>query len=186
MFRFCLIILLSLCIFLKGYSQAVEVKKQGAFGVSTAASYTLEGPAFIFLLDWTKKKNSFYAGPKLMVKRSYNPKKSVYGWDVGYRRKYTSGTFVNCFFTMDFQGRACKTYDLRAQYRYEDMLNPKINYLVEAFIGHSITVKVFRNFMLGNTLGVGGYLDSNYSTMRIRKTSVGRNMLVAFFLTYKY
>jgi hypothetical protein len=132
-----------------------------------------------YSLAW--KENTIFAGPKITISDSYLPSKGPWGIHVGYRRLLPGLSKWRAFATFEYQLVFLEPYDPN------DLDIKGKNEIHEFFLSYGIQYLVWRNLIIGNSMGAGVYVERFIDTLTGSKNSYdGFNGQFRLFAQYSF
>lgn len=153
-----------------------------SWGVLSSVDYSYIGISLSLAAEYEQGKHGFYAGPKLAVKHSYQPTQGPFGGILGYRYLFLSNQKRwNFFFNADYQAT------LQTSFRRTGEPGSRKNHIHQLNISYGARFKLTDNWFLGNSIGVGRYLESFYNYRTGERISfTGFDGLLRFYVKYRF
>ncbi len=142
-------------------------------------SYTGLNVNLAYTLAWGN--NTAFLGPKITVSDSYIPTKGPWGIHAGYRRLLPGQSKFRSFASFDYQVVFLEPYNPN------DLDVKGKNETHELFLSYGIQYQVWKNLILGNSIGTGAYIERFIDTVTgDKKNYNGFNGQFRFFAQYSF
>lgn len=172
-------LLLMLC-FLVGYGNTVKAQRPEREPVSLftslAGAVSYSGLNAYFNLGLAYKKHSIYAGPKMVLTKSYIPGRTLWGVNAGYFFSLMQQNRWNTSLNLDYQNTIYKTAPANPSNNLQEITGGlNANYFA-----------IPQKMSIGLTMGAGMRMESAYNTYTMTKKNFSGSMFqVRLGVVYK-
>ncbi len=133
-----------------------------------------------YTLNW-KEDNTIFVGPKIAVSDSYLPSKGPWGIHLGYRRLLPGQSKFRAFATFDYQLVFLKPYNPN---NLDINGNNEIH---EIILSYGIQYRIWKNLIIGNSMGGGLYFERFFDSVIGTKNSyAGFDAQLRLFAQYSF
>lgn len=173
------ILLFCCAVFFNNTILAQEQKdKTFRYGVESAPFISYSG------INWGAQFNVFYQkhslgiGTKISFQSSYFPYKSSLGAAVDYKYYIVESKKIKSFIGITYNN---------VRYKIKTRFGENYNMIHEFFISNGFQFNVFNKFWIGNSIGMGGYLERFYDFSEETHSYInGYNMKLKIILSYEF
>lgn len=155
-----------------------QKEKTFRYGVESAPFVSYSG------INWGAQFNVFYQkhslgiGTKISFQSSYFPYNNSLGLMLDYKYFIIENEKVKSFIGINYSN---------VRYRVKTRFGENNNMIHELFISNGYLFKVYNNFWIGNSIGMGGYLERFYDFSEETHSSLnGYNMKLKIILSYEF
>lgn len=167
------------CITTSAQEDLESSKLKSGIELGSGFCYTGLNVNLAYSLAW--KENTIFVGPKITLSDSYLPSRGPWGIHVGYRRLLPGQSKLRTFATLEYQvvflePRNPNNLDIKGK-----------NETHEIFLSYGIQYQIWKNLILGNSMGAGVYFERFIDSLTgNRNTYSGFNGQVRLFAQYSF
>jgi len=161
------------------YAQEGSSKSKIRWGLEGSSFLSYSGYNFRLAGLLKHARHELYAGPKLVLSKSYLPKEGTWGGQIGYRYYWVQEDQWQAFVNADYQ------QSWYAPYNPLDLEVNGKNQIKEAHLSFGVFRGLGEHWRVGSQIGVGFYLEQNKDLVaQVTRTYSGYSNLVSLFVTY--
>lgn len=156
-----------------------SAKFRSGFELGGAFCYTGLNMNLAYSLAW--RENTFFLGPKITLSDSYIPTRGPWGIHAGYRRLFPGEGNFRTFVSFDYQLVFLEPFNSN-----NFNVNGK-NEIHELLLSYGIQLRVWKNLIIGNSIGAGVYFERfAVSISDSKNTFEGFNGQFRLFAQYSF
>jgi len=148
------------------------------FGVELNTSLSYSGISTGAQVNLLHKKHSLGVGAKITYQNSYFPYQNALGIVIDYKYFLITKPNIKAFVAINYNNT---TYKLLSRD------GNKSNIIHEYTYSNGILIKVFNNFWVGNSMGIGAYTEKYYDYSEAEYGSyLGYNVMFKAMMSYEF